>query len=78
MVMGSDERTALWCPRKSGARSLVSEPVAFVSDWKVLQAFLANWLGERSNVVTDDFVDRLAGRTEIEKVLHCLRLRIPA
>ncbi len=31
----------------------------------------ANWLGRRSNVVTNDFVDRLAGRAGIEEVRHC-------
>ena len=60
----------LYCPLKSRARSPVGKPLAIVSNRKVLLASLANWLGRRSNVVTDDFVDRLAGRTEKEKVVH--------
>jgi hypothetical protein len=35
-----------------------------------LAAALANRLGRRSNTTADDFVDRFAGRAEIEKVIH--------
>ena len=51
--------------------SPVGKPVAIVvGDGQVLQAPVANWLGRRSNAMADDFVDRLAGRAETEKVVH--------
>jgi hypothetical protein len=46
------------------------EPLAIFGDRKVLPAALANRLGRRSNTMADDFVDRLAGRADIEKVIH--------
>jgi hypothetical protein len=56
---------------KSRARSPVGKPLAIVSNRKILLAFLANWLGRRSEMVTDDFVDRLAGWAEKQKIVHC-------
>ena len=56
---------------KSRAGSLVREPLAIFGDRKVLLAALANRLDRRSNTMADDFVDSLAGRAEIEKVIHC-------
>jgi hypothetical protein len=58
-------------PLKSRARSPVGQPLAVVSNRKVLLASLANGLSRRSNVMTDDFVNRLAGGAEKKKVVHC-------
>lgn len=63
-------RQTLLCLLKSRAGSPVGKPVAIVSDRKFLLAALANGLGRRSNMVAVDFVDRLARRAEIEKVIH--------
>jgi hypothetical protein len=60
----------LCCALGSSAQSLVGNPVAMVSNWKILLAHVANWLGRRSNTMADDFVNRPAGRAKIEKVLH--------
>jgi hypothetical protein len=54
----------------STAHLLVRKPVAIFGNWKILLAHVANRLGRWSNAVADDFVDRLAGRAEIEKVVH--------
>jgi len=62
---------ALCCAHRSRAHSLVGNPVTIVGNWEILLAYVANWLGRRSNTVPDDFVNRLAARAEIEKVLHC-------
>ena len=70
-VAGSGKKRTLYCPLRSWARPPVGKPLAMVSNRKVLLASLANWLGRRSNVVTDDFVDRVGGRAEKEKVVHC-------
>ena len=59
------------------SHSPVGKPVAIVGNWQVLLAPVANWLGRRSNAMTDDFVDRLARRAGIKKVVHCT-YRIPA
>ena len=67
---GSEER-ALFCPFKARTGSPVGKPVVTIGNGQGLPANLANWLGRRSNVVTDDFVDRLAGRAGIEEVRHC-------
>src|SRR5215472_9187186 len=58
----------LCCVVKAG--SPVGEPLAVFSDRKILLAVLANWLCRWSNTMADDFVDRFAGRAEIEKVVH--------
>ena len=63
-------RQILLCPLQSRAGSPVGKPVAIVSYRKLLLAALANGLGRRSNMVAVDFVDRLARRAEIEKVIH--------
>jgi hypothetical protein len=60
MAAGGGEQPMLSCPLKSRARSPVGKPLAILSNRKILLASLANWLGRRSNVVTDHFVDRLA------------------
>ena len=49
---------------------MVRKPVAIFGNWKILLAHVANRLGRWSNAVADDFVDCLAGRAEIEKVVH--------
>ena len=59
------------------SHSPVGKPVAIVGNWQVLLAPVANWLGRRSNAMADDFVDRLARRAGIKKVVHCT-YRIPA
>ena len=59
------------------SHSPVGKPVAIVGNWQVLLAPVANWLGRRSNAMTDDFVDRLARRAGIKKVVH-YTYRIPA
>jgi hypothetical protein len=64
-------------PLKSMSHSPVGKPVAIVGNWQVLLAPVANWLGRRSNAMADDFVDRLARRAGIKKVVHCT-YRIPA
>jgi hypothetical protein len=60
----------LSCSPKSRPRSTVGQPVAFVSNREILLATFANWLGGWSNVMADDFVERLTGRTEMENVAH--------
>ena len=60
-------------PSRVRARSPVGQPIAFLSNREFLLASFANWLGGWSNVMAHDFIDRLAGRTEIEKVVHCSR-----
>jgi len=70
-VAGSDVQTTLFCALKSRARLPIGKPIAFVSNRKVLLAPPANRLSRWSNAVADDFVNRLAGRAEIEKVFHC-------
>ena len=59
------------------SHSPVGKPVVIVGNWQVLLAPVANWLGRRSNAMTDDFVDRLARRAGIKKVDH-YTYRIPA
>ena len=67
---GSGAQTRLLCPLKSRAHFPIGKPVAFVSNRKVLLAHPANRLSSWSNAVADDFVNRLAGRAEIETVVH--------
>ena len=67
---GSGAQTRLLCPLKSRAHFPIGKPVAFVSNRKVLLAPPANRLSRWSNAVADDFVNRLAARAEIEKVVH--------
>jgi hypothetical protein len=62
---------------KLRANYAVREPVVAISDRKSLLACFADRLGQRSNMVTFDFVNRLAGRTKNEKVVHCLSRRPP-
>ena len=61
----------LFCPLKARTHFPIGKPIAFVSSRKVLLAAPANRLSRWSNAVADDFVNRLAGRAEIEKVVHC-------
>ncbi len=68
---GSGAQTTLFCPLKSRAHLPIGNPIAFFSNWKVLLAPPANRLSRWSNAVADDFVNRLASRAEIEKVVHC-------
>ena len=66
-----EKQPSLRCHRpilRARAHSLVGNPVAIVGSRKISLAPVANRLGQRSNTVADDFVDRLAGRAEIEKV----------
>jgi hypothetical protein len=60
---------------KLRANYSVREPVVAISDRKSLLACFADRLGQRSNMVTFDFVNRLAGRTKNEKVVHYLSRR---
>ena len=57
-------------PLKSRARAPVGKPVAIVGNGKLFLASLANGLLRRSNVMTDDFVNRFAGWGEKEKVVR--------
>jgi hypothetical protein len=45
---------------------MIREPVVVIGDRKCLLACFANRISRRSNVVTDDFVDSLTSRTDIE------------
>jgi hypothetical protein len=63
-------QVTLCCVVKSEAGSPIGEPLIIFGDRKVLLAPLANWLSRRSNAVTVDFVNHLAGRAEKEKVVH--------
>jgi hypothetical protein len=67
-------RLRLYCLHKSGVRSPVDKPADILGNRKLLLACLANWLGRGSNAVARNFVDRLTGRTEVEKIVHCLQL----
>jgi hypothetical protein len=51
--------------------SPIGEPLIIFGDRKVSLASFANWLSRRSNAVTVDFVNRLAGRAEKQTVVHC-------
>jgi hypothetical protein len=64
---GGKRRTdyALCRASRSRAHSLVGNPVAIVGDWEIPLANLASRFGRRSNTMTDDSVDRLAGVGEI-------------
>jgi len=70
---GGKRRTdyALFRALRSGAHSLVGNPVAIVGNREILPPNVASRFGRRSNTMTDDFVDRLAGLAEIETVIHC-------
>jgi hypothetical protein len=68
---GGGEQTTLLHPLQSSLGSPVGKPLTILSNRKLLLAALANGLGRRPNMVADDFVDRLAGWAEIEKVIHC-------
>jgi len=50
--------------------SPIGEPLIIFGDRKVLLASLANWLSWRSNAVTVNFVNRLAGWAEKQTVVH--------
>jgi hypothetical protein len=68
---GSGEQTKLCRPLKSTSHSPVGKPVAIiVGNRQALLTPVANWLHRRSNTMADEFVDRLASRAEIEKVVH--------
>ena len=66
-----DVRRGRLYPFKARTGSPIGKPVVTIGDGLGLLAHLADWLGRRSNVVTDDFVDRLAGRAGMEEVYHC-------
>jgi len=68
---GDNIKTTLFHPLIARPGPPVGQPIAIVSNRKLLLAALANRLGWWSNVVADDFVDRFAGWAEIEKVIHC-------
>ncbi len=49
----------------------IGEPIVAICDRKGSLACFANRISRRSNVVTDDFVDGLTSRTDIEEGGRC-------
>jgi hypothetical protein len=54
----------------------ISKPVIAFGHWKRMLANVAKWLGRRSNMIADDFEDRLTVWAKVQNIRHCGRLII--
>jgi hypothetical protein len=70
---GAKRRPGILFSSSVHADESIGKPVIALGQWKRVLANVAKGLGWGSNMIADDFEDRLTGRAEVQNVRHCER-----